>query len=277
MYRREISAEKKIFVFVMFLFLNLILISTNVVLKNKKTLFQNVISLIVSPFQVGFQKTVDFVSHELNHYVFLKDSFKKYHKIKKKQFQLKYENYLLRSEIIRLKSFTNVKMESQNYIESDLIAVDRDFPFNSVMINKGSKDGIGKNMVVLNTNAELVGRIVEPITMFSSKVRLITNSIGGVGAYIKKEHTPKVSFLEGLLTGNNNKICSFKYLIENKPVEVGDRVFSSGTDRIFSSFIPIGVVVGIEKEYLTQKIYVEPFFIKKSIKHLIVVKYEQKN
>ncbi len=266
MYRREISTEKKFSMLVAVLFLNLVLVSIHVVLKNQRTLFQNIVAFIVSPFQVASQKTIDFVSHEFKHYVFLKDSFTKYHEIKRKYARLKYENYILKKKLIENGFTQRVKGKFQGFIEADVISIDQNFPLSSIMINKGSKDGIIKNMIVLNGEGELVGRIVDPITLLSSKVRLITSAIGGVGAYIEKDK------LEGLLTGNNNTICSFKYLIANKPVFKGDRIVTSGTDKIFPPYIPIGKVVKTQKEYLTQKVQVKPFFVEKSIKKLIVIK-----
>ena len=121
-------------------------------------------------------------------------------------------------------------------------------------------------MPVLNGDAEVVGKIVEPISLFSARVRLITSPIDGVGAYIKKNK------LEGLLKGNNTTICVFKYLVENKPVSVGDEIITSGTDQIFPPYIPIGRVVKIEKEYLIQEVFVKPYFVEKSFKKLIVLK-----
>ena len=81
--------------------------------------------------------------------------------------------------------------------------------------------------------------------------------------------------LEGLLTGNNTTICNFKYLIENKEVKSGDRVITSGTDKIFPPYLPIGKVKTVKKEYLIQKVEVEPFFIKSSIKQLVVIANDQ--
>ena len=256
--------ERKIIILVIVLFLNLILVSTNVVLESKKTLFQEIIGTIVSPFQIGFQETVDFVSRELKRYVFLKNNFKKYRELKTKYSQLKYENYLLKKKIIEQDFLARVKIKRDDFIKADLISIDPNFPFSSILINKGSKQGILKGMTVLNRQGELVGKIIEPITLFSSKVRLVTSSIGGTGAYIKSDK------LEGLLKGNNTTICNFKYLIRDKEVKTGDEVITSGTDEIFPPYIPIGKVVAVKKEYL-QEIEVEPFFINKSIKQLIVL------
>lgn len=270
MYRQEISTERKVGILVGVLFLNLILISTNVVLKNRKTLFQNIVGLIAAPFQIGFQVSVDFVSRQLRHYVFLKDVYQKYSEMKKGQARLKYENWLLRRQVQDEAFLAALKTESLDFIEADVISVDKNFPLESVLINKGSTDGITGEMVALNSDAQLVGRIVEPISPFTAKVRLITSAVGGVGAYIKKNK------LEGLLAGDNSRICLFKYLIENKPVFVGDEVVSSGTDQLFPPYLPIGRVVRLEREYLIQDVYVEPFFVKKPIKKLIIIKNRQR-
>jgi len=269
MNREETPFERKIIVLVALLFLNLILVSSSVVLNNKKSLFQNIIGFIISPFQIGIQKSADYVSHNMRHYVFLKDSFKKYHQIKKKYTRLKYENYLLRSKITDQEFLEKLKVKRDRFIKTDVISIDRNFPYSSVLIDKGAKDGVLKDMIVLNQEGELVGKIVQPISMLSSRVRLITSPIGGIGAYINEKEK-----LEGLLTGNNSKQCSFKYLMENKPVKVGDMVITSGTDQIYPPYLPIGKVVHVETEYLTQKIDVEPFFISRSIKQLVIVANE---
>jgi rod shape-determining protein MreC len=262
----EVPPERKIIILVAVLFLNLILVSTQVVLKNQKTLFQNVIGFFISPFQIAFQETVDYFSKELRHYVFLKNSFKKYLDLKKKYTRAKYENYLLKRKIEEAEFLKTLKAARDDFIKTEVISVDRNFPFSSIIINKGSSNGIVKNMIVLNREGELVGRVVQPISLFSAKVRLITSTTGGTGAYIDQKEK-----LEGLLTGNNSTICNFKYLMENKPVKIGDRVITSGTDGIFPPYLPVGKVVKVEKEYLTQIVEVEPYFIKHSIKQLIVI------
>ena len=263
------TTERKIMILVAVLFCHLILVSTNVVLKNEKTLLQNILGTIISPFQIGFQKTVDFVSNQLKHYVFLKDSFEKYRDLKQKLTQLRYENYLLKQKIIDQTFLEQLKSKYNKCIYAEVISVDKNFPLTSFLINKGSSSGIVKNMIVVNPQMELMGKIVEPISLFSAKVQLITSSIGGIGAYIHSRE------MEGLLTGNNTSICSFKYLIEKAPVQMGETLVTSGTDKIFPPGIPIGKVVAVEKEYLTQKIDVEPFFIKSPIKRLIIVSNDQ--
>lgn len=270
-FQREVTPERKSFILIFLLFLNLILMSFNIILKNDKSLIENIIGTLISPFQVGFQKTTDFLSHEIKRYVFLKNMYQQYYDLKNKHKELKYQNYLLRKQLTEIEFQDRIKKSNLNFIGVEVISVDNSIPFSSVFINQGSSQGIKKNMVLVNEDGELVGRVEDPITLFSAKVRLITSSLGGLGAYVKKNK------LEGFLTGSNQKKCQFKYLMENAPVEIGDEVITSGTDGIFPPYLPIGKVVEIEKEYLTQKIWVKPYFSDKSIKQLVIIKSSIEN
>ncbi|MEN8223189.1 MAG: rod shape-determining protein MreC [Acidobacteriota bacterium] len=266
--REENRSQKKIAIFLLILFINLILISNSVVLKNNKSILQNTLHLIAYPFQSLFLKGSDFITSRLNSYVFLKNTYKKFITMKKKQSALIYENYLLKKELNNFNFSKKVREKYNQLLTADVLSIDSGFPYSGAIINKGYFSGIKKNMVVVNDKMELVGKIVEPISMFSSKVRFITNPIGGVGAYIEKNK------LEGLLRGNNTNICSFNYLIENKPVEEGDIVVTSGTDEIFPPYLKIGVVIRTEKKVLIQNVVVKPYFTGKSIKKLIVITNE---
>jgi rod shape-determining protein MreC len=265
-YNQEVGGQKKIVAVVAVLFLNLILMSSNIILKNDKSLLQNGIGLLISPFQIGFQKSIDYVSHQFRRYVYLQNMFQEYHELKKEYTRLKYENYLLKTRMERFRFYESAREKHNSFVTAELISIDANFPYGSITINKGSSDGIEPGMVVLNGDGELVGKTIEPITMFTARVRLITSSTGGVGAYIRE------NVLEGFLSGNNTKVCEFKYLIENMPVDVGDELVTSGTDEIFPPYIPIGKVIATEKEPLLLKVFVKPFFVGKSIKQLVIVK-----
>jgi cell shape-determining protein MreC len=154
-----------------------------------------------------------------------------------------------------------------SFIMATVISVDINFPFGSIMIDQGFHAGLAEGDVVLNGDAELVGKIVKPITAFSASVRLITSSIG-TGAYLES------NMLEGLLKGSDGPDCSFRYLLTNKTVLLGDNVITSGTDLIYPNYLPIGKVIKVEQDYLTQKISVRPFFIEKPLKKLVILPHE---
>ena len=264
----ELSAEKKSAVLVLILFINLILISSQVMLRNKQSLLQTLIANMITPLQLTFQKSSEFVSSELERYFFLRGVFKKHQALKKKYLDLKIENYALQKRLRDLHASDGALGKFPRFVTATVISIDVNFPFGTVMIDRGSHAGLAENDVVLNSDAELVGKIVKPLTAFSASVRLITNSLGGTGAYIES------NMLEGLIKGNDGLDCSFQYLLVNKTVALGASVITSGTDLIYPSYLPIGKVIKIEQDYLTQKISVRPYFVEKPLKKLVVLPHE---
>jgi rod shape-determining protein MreC len=263
--RSELSTEKKSLVLVLILFVNLLLISSQIILKNRQSLLQTVIANMVTPLQLAFQKTSDFISGKVERYFFLGSIFKRYQVLKKEHVDLRMENYALKRELRDLRMQAAVRKEFDRFLLATVISIDVNFPYDSLTIDRGTHAGLMENNVVLNSNAELVGKIVGPLTPFSAQVRLITSSIGGTGAYIEN------NMMEGLLKGDNRAECSFQYLLANKPVRLGDRVITSGTDLIYPDYIPIGRVSRIGEGYLTQEISVRPYFVEKPLKKLVVL------
>jgi len=60
----ELSAEKKSAVLVFILFVNLLLISSQIILKNQQSLLQTIVANLITPLQLTIQKSTDFVSSE---------------------------------------------------------------------------------------------------------------------------------------------------------------------------------------------------------------------
>jgi rod shape-determining protein MreC len=243
--------------------------SSNIVMKDKSTFLEYTIGSIISPFQIVINKSVDYIGSKWETYFFSKHIYKKYIENKNKIFSLKKENYLLHSKVESLKSQLKTDKIISNQFrvvtQTKVVSINNNFLHSSIMIDTGSNSKIKKNMVVINEDLELVGNITDVITPLTAKVRLITSKTGGVGAYILNEE------MEGFLTGNNSDVCSFKYIIESKQVNLGDIILTSGTGGIFPENIKIGKVIKSEKEYLLQTIDIAPFFLKKPINKLIVI------
>ena len=117
MYQRETTTEKKSLLLILILFVNLIIMSTSIILRSGESLFQTIISSMFSPVQIAFQKSIDFFSHEINHYIFLQNIFQKYHKLKGEHKNLKYENYLLRKQLSILKFNSKAQKKGDGFIQ----------------------------------------------------------------------------------------------------------------------------------------------------------------
>ena len=113
------------------------------------------------------------------------------------------------------------------------VLVDRNSPFlKSIIINKGSKEGIIKGMPVTQ-NKYLIGRIVET-NYLSSRVLLLNDLNSRIPV------TFDTSSTQAILTGNGTRKPSLEYLPEGYIFEDDITVFASGKDGIFNAGTPIG-------------------------------------
>lgn len=265
---RGLSTEKKSAVLVLILFLNLLLISSQIVLRSRRSLLQAVVANMIAPLQITFQKASDFLGDQIDRYIFLRGVYRKYQALRQDRVRLRVENYTLRRELGEARALAAARRRFSRFLLANVIAVDVNFPYSTLVIDRGTRAGLVENGVVLNRDGDLVGRITRPLTLFSAQVRLITSPVGGTGAAIES------NMLEGLLQGRNRAECGFDYLLATKDVRVGDRVVTSGTDMIYPSFLPVGRVTAVAKDYLTQQITVRPFFVDKPIRNLVILLHD---
>jgi rod shape-determining protein MreC len=105
-------------------------------------------------------------------------------------------------------------------------------------IDKGSNDGIKTDMAVI-TPTGIVGKIVQ-VFPDSSQVLPINDQFSGVGAALKD------SRLQGILKGAANGATTLQYIMSDEKVVPGEKVITSGGDRIFPKGLPVGRVVSVE-------------------------------
>ena len=191
---------------------------------------------------------------------------------------LKFENNILKEEIMRLKKWQALAIHnnSENKVLKKLLnSTDKnltlvktaslisrnDFMFSKMInINAGLKDGIINDMAVVNYRG-LLGRTVDT-SISSTRVLLLTdpNSSIAVKTIANKNH----SLLQGSEDGIH-LVSSFNK--EEKLPKVGDLVVTSGSAQVFPSNILVGKIVRVTKE----KFYVLPFVDFKKIDYVQVV------
>ncbi|MBV9086623.1 MAG: rod shape-determining protein MreC, partial [Acidobacteriaceae bacterium] len=101
-------------------------------------------------------------------------------------------------------------------------------------IDKGAKDGVKVDMAVI-TPEGIVGKVLRVFNS-SSQVLGINDASSGVGAILEK------SRLQGILQGTSAGDVVMRYVMSDEKVEPGERVLTSGGDRIFPKGLPIGTV-----------------------------------
>lgn len=118
-------------------------------------------------------------------------------------------------------------------------------------LDKGTRDGIRNDMAVITPDG-VVGKIVR-VFPGSSQVLEITDQSSGVGALLEK------SRLQGIVKGTPEGDPMLDYVMVDEAVNPGERVLTSGGDRIFPKGLPIGSVTKVGKGHdLFHAIYLKP-------------------
>ncbi|MEN1970482.1 rod shape-determining protein MreC [Lentibacillus sp. N15] len=143
-----------------------------------------------------------------------------------------------------------------------------------VTINKGTQDGVKKNMAVITADG-MIGKI-QSVSAFSSTVQLLTgfDQFNRISATISREGKKKNVF--GLIEEFDEESNSllFKIIDESdKDLKKGEVVVSSGMGGVFPAGLTIGTVKKVvPDEYgLTQTALIKPAANMYEINHVIVV------
>ncbi len=105
----------------------------------------------------------------------------------------------------------------------------------TIVLNRGSADGVKKNMAVI-TPEGAVGKVLD-VYPRESQVLLLIDRESGVGAMLTATRT------QGVVRGTGEPDAILDYVVNDEKVEPGERIVTSGQDRIFPKDVPIGTVV----------------------------------
>lgn len=161
--------------------------------------------------------------------------------------ELRKENDRLR-RLLEFKKEIPTKTVAARVIGRDLAPWRR-----TILIDKGSQDGIKKRMAVVNAEG-LVGRIIE-VAPFSARAILLLDPESRVSALFQESRDL------GVAEGDGSSWLRLTRIDRDSAVKVGDRVLSSGLGGVYPKGIPVGRVemVAGEKESLELFATVRPF------------------
>lgn len=155
------------------------------------------------------------------------------------------ENIELRRQLEELKEELDIdySLTDYEYLNATVISRNVGYWYNTITINKGSYNGVEKDMVVINGQG-LIGKVIRTTT-FTSDVRLITTS----------DTNNKISVmvsngdysLYGLINSYDyeDNLLEVEGISNTKDVNIGDYVYTSGLGGVFPSGILIGKVSAI--------------------------------
>src|SRR5437660_5473557 len=119
-----------------------------------------------------------------------------------------------------------------------------------IPLDRGERDGIRKNMGVITPDG-VVGKVVESYPS-ASQVLLLTDKESGVGAMLAD------SRIQSPVGGQGEPLLVMKYVPNDEEVNQGERVITSGMDRIFPRDLPVGTVTEIKSGNPFKQIRIKP-------------------
>lgn len=156
--------------------------------------------------------------------------------------RLKQENVLLQEAAfvnLRLRKLLNFKdVYAPKTIAAEVVGVGASSYFESIVIDKGRKEGIKKDMAVIAPEGA-VGKVLKVGDSLSTVLLLVDQGFA-LDALIQRTRA------RGIVEGLGKNRCAMKYVLQSEDVAIGDLVIASGLEGYFPKGTIVGEVVSVE-------------------------------
>jgi rod shape-determining protein MreC len=209
----------------------------------------------VSPFERAGAHGISHIRDTWNHYFALQNT-------SRENEELKRENGALKLQITQLQSKANeadrlaalLKFRQTNVdvpmVSARVIGGSADSASLTIYLDRGERDGIRRNMGVITPDG-VVGKVIESYKD-TAQVLLLTDKASGVGAMLVSSRVQKP------VGGTGEAMLSLKYISNEEDVNPGERLVTSGTDRIFPPDLPVGTIADVKPGNTFKQIRVRP-------------------
>ena len=233
------------------------------------------VSTVVSPLQ----KIVYNINSRVKETV---DFFLNFSEVKLENEQLKQKNAELANELIEYESlkdeverlrealnFTESR-SNYNYVGVNIIGYSGSSLSDGYIIDKGSNDGIAKNMVVVSYKG-LVGKVTKVSSNFAVVQSILNENIAV--AVMDQQTRDATGVLQGLSDKKDTNMTVVYNLPIDSDVKEGDIIITSGLGKIYPKEIPVGTVVSVQVDNVKvmKSAVVEPFVNFNKLEELFVV------
>ncbi len=222
----------------------------------------------VTPFERAGATGIGGIRGAWNHYFALQNTSRENERLRRENDTLKLQLNQLQSkaaEADRLAALLNFRQAHQNVpmLGARVIGTSADTASQTIYIDRGERDGIRRNMGVITPDG-VVGKVIESYRD-TSQVLLLTDKDSGVGALLV------VSRIQSPVGGAGEPQLTMKYVPNDDNVNLGDRVVTSGMDRIFPRDLPVGTVSQIKDGNPFKQIRIRPAANLERLEEVIVL------
>jgi rod shape-determining protein MreC len=237
---------------------------------------EQIVLYLISPFQKAVSGVIGFFKGLWRHYFFLVHTAKENDLLKRSlNIAMEKNNQCVETELsnLRFRTFLNFqKTMTEQVLAAEIIGRDPSPWFKTLIIDKGSADGVRKGLPVVVPEG-ITGQIVAVSTHFS-KVLLIVDQNSAVDGLVQRTRA------RGIIKGSGVQSCRFDYALSKYDIQEGDTVVSSGLDGVFPKGLRIGSVTKVIRKSsgIFQDVSIMPFVDFEKIEEVLVVlshrKYE---
>lgn len=242
--------------------------------KSNATFIDNTLGFVITPVQNAVSSVGGWFGKKI-------DGIKSDAALEAENEELKAQLELLEAENKRLslyeeenKRLSQLLEVAQKYAEydttgADIIAKDPGNWYYTFLINKGTKDNLSSDMVLVSAGG-LVGKITETGYIYS-KARSILDSRSAVAAMSLR--TGDLGVVKGDYSLMSDGLCKMEYIDADSEIMQGDEIVTSNLSDVYPVGITIGYVkeIVIDKNGLTKYAVIEPDVDFKHLSTLLVV------
>jgi rod shape-determining protein MreC len=222
----------------------------------------------VTPFEKGGAWGFDRVRGVWDHYFALQGATRQNEALKAENDALKLKISQLEgkaAEADRLSALLSFKQSHQKVpmLMARVIGASAGTASRTVEIDRGERDGVRRNMAVITPDGA-VGKIIE-VYRDNAQVLLLTDKDSGAGAMLLATR------IQSPVKGNGDPTLSMSYVANDDAVNVGDKVVTSGMDKIFPRDVPVGTVTEVKPGATFKTIRVKPAANLERLEEVIVL------
>lgn len=254
---------------ILFALISIVLLSISAKHPHRYTIVDRVAMAGIVPFQEGVTRTMHFCVRMWRQYFYLVGVREECDRLKGMLAKAEMEkSRYLESELAsqRLRKLLEMKSEvPHRMLPAKVVGLDPSGWFKTILINRGTRDGVSKGMAVI-TSGGIVGRIIGA-SRRHAKVLLIVDRSSAIDGLVQRTRS------RGIVEGETSESCRFKYVVRKADIKIEDTVISSGLDGLFPKGLRVGAISEISKPSsgLFQEVKVRPFVDFTKLEEVLVV------
>ncbi|WP_195952965.1 rod shape-determining protein MreC [Clostridium saudiense] len=215
------------------------------------------------------------------------DFFINFSNVKKENEELTAKNAELENKLIeyermkdentRLREMFDYSQANANYdyLGCNIIGYSGGNISNGYIIDKGTKDGVEKDMVVI-TPAGLVGKVTKASSSFAIVQTILNENIAVAAMVESTDETTGI--LQGITDSKNKNLTELSNIPIESAIKEGDKILTSGLGEMYPKEIRIGEVISVEVDNvgIMKRAVVKPYVDFNKLEELFVVVPKEK-